>query len=58
MAQNGRFLFWRMAIKTPNSANLAPSKISCCTVYFFGFIDQYVRFKHTKTKINVKVQYR
>ena len=33
MAQNGRFLFWRMAIKMPNSPNLIPSKISRYTVY-------------------------
>ena len=29
-AYNGsKWLFWRMAIKTPNSPNLIPSKISC-----------------------------
>ena len=33
MAQNGRFLFWQMAIKMPNSPNLTPPKISHYTVY-------------------------
>ena len=41
MTQNGRFLFWRIAIKTPNLPNLpylAPSKFSCCTVYMYMYM--------------------
>ena len=38
MTQNGRFLFWQMAVKTPNLPNLTPSKISCCMVYMYMYV--------------------